>query len=214
MKFVLISILLLSMGCSLKNTEDNSYSELKEIRGGRVGEFKGYEALNLYIIDHFFDLEVEVSRSFHLGVFIGAYRDLNGIATILGGFSGDGVENDFRNGKPNGMNTAVWKLAVKRFVYNLVDCASPDDRKRGHYKISRHLRDLIVKTCQWPQVEKPYLTDLWTLLMGYQAPKSERDAWMALYLDVDSPFKEETGEDTLRAMIMTIMLNPYFMLNQ
>lgn len=79
----------LTAGCS----RSDQASETKA-GGNRVGEYRGYGAINQIIRTRFFESK-DSSQSFFLGRYVDMYSDaFEGLPVLLGGFSGEGLQND------------------------------------------------------------------------------------------------------------------------
>jgi hypothetical protein len=75
----------------------------------------------------------------------------------------------------------------------------------------------LKKACSWPQISAKNdqsLQEIWLAVMGYDAPESEFLVWKDFFLNANSDYAHATGQEVLRAMIASILLNPFFLLEQ
>ncbi len=56
------------------------------------------------------------------------YSDaFEGLPVLLGGFSGEGLQNDFRNGTPNAMNILLWQIVLSKFAGDVATSCGTDN---------------------------------------------------------------------------------------
>lgn len=206
---------ILTAGCS----RSDQGSETKA-GGNRVGEYRGYVAINQIIRTRFFESK-DLSNSFFLGRYVGSYSDtFEGLPILLGGFSGEGLHNDFRNGTPNGMNILLWQIVLSKFADDVAASCGTDNNPvyLGYsysFKYNSQLAARLKPLCTWPSAtakEEDNLLQLWLSVMSFDAPKEEYEAWRDFFLASTSPFANGSNKDVLKAMLRAMLLNPYFLL--
>lgn len=193
----------LAGGCGPREVADVS---LAMSAGVPIGQFRGYEATSQILRQRLLDQDDPKSDAFELGAFLGT-TDPQSLPALLGGFSGDGIDNAYRNGVPNAMNTAVWYLVAQRVAGQMVAyCGdAPDQKFAGDYRLDPALFELVRRICA--AATPADLSAFWDRLMGAFAPDSERDAWLAF-------LATQPLGGIVRTATMTVLLDPYFLLNQ
>lgn len=129
----------------------------------------------------------------------------------------------FENGVPNELNSMLWDQLFKQFATDLAYLCR-DDQNTLPERASETLKRLrpeitatLKKACSWPQASAKnelYLQEIWLAVMRYDAPESEFLAWKDYFLNANSGYTDATGREVLRAMIASILLNPFFLFEQ
>jgi hypothetical protein len=68
--------------------------------------------------------------------------------------------------------------------------------------------------CTWPSGEarsEEVMIAFWLAMMGYNAPKSEYEAWRDF---VRKTYAQNKPQEVVSAMTLAIMLNPHFLLQR
>ena len=175
-----------------------------------IGEWKGYERINKIFSDRLLDQSEPKNAIFKIGKFVGASRKSTGLPQLLGSYSGHGVENEFRNAKPNGLNTTIWMMAFKNISQDMVRCETPHSRERGLYVLQQSLTDTLAQLCQNPS-DPVFLEKLWIQVMGFDAPREEMRIWIDYFTKAPN---SSSKERKVRSSLYAIFLNPYFLLNR
>jgi hypothetical protein len=206
---VSFSLLLLSAGC----TRDSESSTIK-VAGGRVGQFKGHDAINRILVARLFQGS---SGDFGLSRYL-SYQ--SSLPPLMGGYSEIGLTNDFRNGTPNALNMLLWQIAFAGLSEDLANaCISPTLMSEGigGNRFNDSFAGRLKALCSWPSPEvknETNLLNLWWAVQGFDAPREEFVAWRDFFLNSESPFAQASSRETLIAMFKTMFLNPYFLLEQ
>lgn len=208
--------LLMATVPACRESESESLSQLKA-GGNRVGEYKGHVAINQIIQTRFLEPGV-TSRSFAIGRYLDDYiNESTSLSALLGRFSGEASTNEFRNGRPNSLNMLLWQIALSKLATEVAlscrDANAPQNL--GLYPYNASFAARLKPLCSWPSPEakqEAKLLDLWQAVMGFDAPKQEFDAWRDYFLAPTSPFANASRDDSLKAMIRSMLLSPYFLL--
>jgi hypothetical protein len=148
---------------------------------------------------------------FDLSVYLGegdvAERPLT---RLLGAYDGVGLDNAYRNGRPNAANMALWHLVSTELARELG--ATCDAGATPRWTLAQPAAAALAALCSWPSPaarSDAALDALWDVLVRYDAPPSERDAWKAFARD---PALTATGGAAVEALVTAILLNPYLLL--
>jgi hypothetical protein len=186
--------------------------------GNRVGEYRGYVEINQTLRTRLLESGT-ASYWFSLGRYIGENSDrFDGLPVLLGGFSGEATNNDFRNGNPNAMNMLLWQIALSGLAGDVAGSCGTNNNplKLGFaYKYNDQFAARLKKLCAWPAVEaktEDNLLKLWLSVMSFDAPKQEYEAWRDFFLASSSPFANSPSKDAVKAMMRAMLLSPYFLL--
>jgi hypothetical protein len=203
----ILPILLLFAACTRSSETSNV-----TLAGGRVGQFKGVVAIQEVIRTRILS---SGSASFNLGPYL-AHED--SLISLLGGYSDVGLRNDFRNGTPNSLNMFLWNITMSMLASDIA-------RSCGTIRLAvmrsqvfdyndsfaKHLNAL----CSWPNSQaknETNLRNLWIAVQGFDAPKEEFEAWRDFFLSPQSPYADKPNEESMAAMLKTMFLSPYFLL--
>ena len=176
-------------------------------------KFHGYLAMESRLNDRLADPENPLA----LTIFLAGYRAnfVPPLGQLLGYQAGDGLEADFRNGDPNGVNMLLWQLVFNGVANDLASlCSNPESLSLG-WQAQGNLRELIQdRLCEWPDPvarNQEALVALWLEIMHYDAPPSEFFAFVDFFLSPD--YESATAEEFIHDATMAIFLNPYFLLH-
>ncbi len=137
------------------------------------------------------------------------FMPADGLDDLVGTWSGFGAEHHFQNGQPNAINMVLLRLAFSGFAKSLASsCKSPQ------ILVNERFYDTLEALCTWPSDQArsdDILTAFWLSMMGYDAPQSEYTAWRDF---VRATYAKKTAKETIEAMTLALMLNPYFLLEQ
>ncbi len=171
-------------------------------------QFWGYEAINSVLKERLF---IENTK-FSFGSFVGSPE----LGKLLGYYSGDGVEDGFRNGDPNPTNMALWNLgftSLATWMSQVCDETQPDDA------VFKELQADVVSSlqalCSWPADgarNEANLARIWEILIGYETPESEYLAWTNYLLS--NEYANEKGKVVLQEALTMAWLNPHFLLRR
>jgi hypothetical protein len=130
-----------------------------------------------------------------------------GLETLAGSWLPQGAEHSFQNGEPNAVNMVLIRLTFFRFAQNLAkSCES------AQFPLNDNFYDTLEALCAWPSAEArndKIMQDFWLSLMGYNAVESEYVAWRDFIL---RDFGGKSARESIEAMTLSLMLNPYFLL--
>jgi|GEM_PF-2688283 len=133
-----------------------------------------------------------------------------GLEVLLGTWNNFGSEHTFQNGTPNPVNMLILNVTLTRFSQRIgASCHST--QLLFNQRFQRSLQQL----CQWPSQDATAdakLREFWILMMGYSAPESEYSVWKEFFLT--SKYRQLPAAETISAMSLAIVMNPYFLLHR
>lgn len=130
-----------------------------------------------------------------------------GLETLTGTWQPQGSEHTFQNGEPNAVNMVLIRLAFSRFAQNLAGSC-----QTAYFSLNDDFYDALEALCAWPSADArsdEVLQDFWLYLMGYSAAESEYIAWRGFIL---REYGGKPARETIEAMTLSLMLNPYFLM--
>lgn len=132
-----------------------------------------------------------------------------GLLNLLGAWTEFGSKHVFANGLPNSVNMLIWYTTLSGFAKDLGASCETSQRLRLTPEFTRTLQ-LI---CLWPAdaaKSEAAMQAFWLALMGYTAPEEEFQAWRTFFLT--SSYKDKASAETVAAMALAILMNPYLLL--
>lgn len=130
-----------------------------------------------------------------------------GLQSLTGAWLPKGAGNSFQNGEPNAVNMALLRLVFSRFANSLArSCDSAE------YSFNDRFYDTLEALCAWPSEDaqsEEVMLDFWLFLMGYNAEQSEYLAWREF---IRTSYGDKSPGESIEAMTLALMLNPYFLL--
>ena len=138
------------------------------------------------------------------------YLPAPGLDDLVGTWSTFGSEHSFQNGTPNALSMVIWHVTLANLARNLGDwCVSPPLMFEDRFAAT------LRRLCGWPAPDASNdatLEAFWLSLMGPAAPRAEFVAWRDFFRN--SSYRDRSARETVSAMALAIMLNPYFLLNR
>jgi hypothetical protein len=130
-----------------------------------------------------------------------------GLETLTGTWQPQGSEHSFQNGEPNAVNMVLMRLTFSRFAQSLSrSCES------AQYPLNDYFYDSLEALCAWPSEEArsdDVMQDFWLYLMGYNAAESEYTEWRDF---IRREYGDKPASEAIEAMTLSLMLNPYFLI--
>ncbi len=205
-KALLIASFVAAGASSCQTSRKNKGSTTKSV-GVPVGQFRGYQRINALIKSRMIE-PGEQSRGFDLsGRFLGSYD----LALLMGSFTDASGKQSYVNGDPNVVSMTLWDTALTGFAGMMsgycVDAPSS-------YGLNVRGVQAIKSACTaWPNgVTDAQLHELWSWVMSFDAPESAESDWKAAILDPASPIRQLPAKDGVAAVMRTIFMNPWFLL--
>jgi len=131
-----------------------------------------------------------------------------GLDDLVGTWSTFGSEHSFQNGSPNALSMVIWHVTLTNLARSIGQwCEAPPLMFENSFAVA------LRRLCGWPgsaAKDETALEAFWLSLMGHAAPRSEFLAWRAFFLT--SSYRDKPARETIPAMALAIMLNPYFLL--
>ena len=192
--------------------------------GGRVGQFRGYELINLQLSARLLDPTILQNRYFEFSRFFAeSYPLPGGLASLLGGYSGSGTTDDFRNGTPNGVNMLLWHLGFFSLAQDLGQvCTSGSPEITTHvpgginYQLDAPVFSALHAICdaghdQTAQVAA--LQAVWMAVHSYDLPEEEMQAFSAFFSG-DADYLAAAPAAQIGMAVNGVFLNPLFLLGR
>jgi hypothetical protein len=207
------------VGCSQISRKPKETTSHLNVGGNRVGQFSGIFSINQKLQTRLLE-STQANQNFHAGIYLNPSRQyrVEGLENLLGAFEGEGINQGFRNGNPNAMNMLLWQIIGFGFANDMAASCSNQmvpEYFNNRYKFKIDFAKRFNVMCRWPDPEvknESTLLDFWLAFISYDAPKAEFDAWRDLFLDPASPFAQVSPDVAISAMVRTMFLNPYFIL--
>ena len=225
----LLFICLTLAGCKSR-TSPQAESSLEAV-GKRQGQLRGY----LEIEEHFRQrlIAPEEAKSFTLDFMVDSYsgtsndeRLIGGNLRFLGIVVGDGFKRHYENIDPNAINMMLWYSGVNNLVRAVIgNCRdsikpSPGDSfssstSYGYSYLPQMNKNLCEHLARIYHLTTPPSDDallkLWEMLMPYDVPEAEYIAW-ANFVKSEPNLIQATRYNYLHAMLVSMLFNPYFLL--
>ena len=167
----------------------------------QAAQYKGAQAASQEITDRL----MATGARFSLATYVPEAQ----LLTMLGTWVGFQTERVFQYGLPNPASALVWYFGCTDFAQTIGNaCVNPNA-----IKLNQQFKGILARTCRWPEADAKSddaMMDFWFAMMGYEAPESEFEAWRDFFHS--SSYKDRSGEETVRAMSLAILMNPYFLL--
>lgn len=194
---------LLALSCKHRGNDSELHSG-----GRRIGSFKGLATVQmtikgrLYLPSTFFDLKS----------FLGDYSD-EGLTTLLGAYDGRSGSSSLQNAAPNAVNTMLWQIVMDGAASQIAEYACVNN----YPLLDTHFEQVANKVCKWPSGaddRAQTLREFWLDLMRYDAPQAEMEAWVAQMTAPSGTVDTLKGEILVKELTQSILMNPYFLLEQ
>ena len=173
------------------------------------GQYRGYYAVERHIQSTV--LDAAVARDFRLSRYVA--DDHDSIYPLMGAYQSENGTTTFINGDPNNMNFVIWHVAISSLARDVSRLC----RTQIGTGLSQEIKDILLHLCQWPENyarDEVWLQRLWLQVMGYRAPESEMQSFVSYFLSEDMPYYQSDAEEVIEAMMVAIMLNPYYLLER
>ena len=186
--------------CSPKQGGDSG-SALK-VAGRQVGGFKGLSQIQVLVNDRLFKSQNHFNMSQLLG------PELN---ALLGAFSDVPTTSQFEAAAPNPVNTLLWDILMDQTATSIASEVRETD---GGTSLDDSFQSTLKQLVAAPQGKDSSedLRDLWHEFMRYDAPESERDIWVAAMTAPESDWQANEGRARTRAILQSLLMHPYFLL--
>lgn len=191
-RFVWILVLCLMAACGQKS---ESPSELMA-EGRQIGSFRGLVQIERLINDRLYRADRPLMINGILG------QDLN---FLLGSFTGGTGISQREGANPNPVNVLLWEILMDDTAQMIVGGIKAEELDESFQSAAKELFALNREDDASDE-----LRDFWHIFMRYDAPETEREAWVAAMQSSGSDFKTE--ENPKRSVLQSLLLHPYFLL--
>ena len=173
------------------------------------GEYRGYEAVNTILAERL----ISPDSPFGLAVYLGEpiQRIDNSLRDLLGTYNGSVLGSKFRNGKANPVSILLWYTAFEGLARDIVSRC--EGEAKSSQKFSERFVQSLMPLCNWPSGDSKSDSTLfafWVSLMDFDAPEEEFLAWKAYFTSSESSLYKEV----ISAMVISIFMNPHFLLKK
>ena len=210
-RFSIFTLIFLTFVSCRKQSETLSHVKAS---GNTVGNYKGIDRISKVLSSRI----SSTSKPFRLQNY--TTPDLR---AMLGTYTSNRGNVIFESGIPNPMNSMLWELIFNSVAEDISSLCLPDKTNRtpransSIESLNPEVYSNLERICAWPNPlakNEALMMQIWFSVMGYDAPEAEFSAWKGYFLSSDSVFVNKSGQETLAAMLATILLNPYFLLEQ
>ena len=166
--------------------------------------FRSYSESNRILRQRLF----EPNARFQLDAYLGQSYSESGsnLLDLLGTYEGDDLASKFKYGSPNSANMLIWHILMASLARDVSrQCAA------NSMDLRKDFMSAVSSACKWPSAaarSSEALENLWTLVMGYDAPESEFLIWKDFILAA----RFASSEEAVFSMMLSITCNPYFLL--
>ncbi len=171
------------------------------------GQFYGYTKTNQRLRNRLFPADSRFSLRRYLG------GEDTQLTELLGYSAGNGLNQDFRSGRPNAVNMTIWYIALQGLADELATFCY---RNETEFPATSFLRPEAESDfqpiCAWPAPEAKTETSLlkfWHRLLAFDAPRSEFEAWSTF---VSKEFADTDVHEALPKMVLAALYNPHFLI--
>lgn len=212
-----VFVVSLLLGLSSCNNQAPLSSTTKAPHGNAIGGYKGYNAINA-------DLNQRVFKNVDIIIFLqpsAPLQEIGPLSSLLGSFSGQGSGNKFTNGTPNATNMLLWNLLMTNLAKHIGEQCDHVRNKTTAYiggqaiELQPIFKNILSFLCPMGKETNAPILDLsqtfWLQVMGYQASYDEYQAWLQYVSDNKEGL---SGKDRVEAMMLSLLMNPYYLLEQ
>ena len=179
----------------------------------RSTRLKGFLEISAQISDR-----IIVNRNtFSLGSYLKleAFSFFDPVHLLMGGYTGFGVQREFKNGTPSAVSILLWRVTLLGFAHDLSRiCLGGEDSLAGvlgnlQPQFAADLKALCSANRD-PASSGEVASKVWVDLMAFDAPQEEAGIWTEFLASKE--MKNETPEDFVEASLTALFLNPYFLM--
>jgi len=200
--FILLGMSLMVVSCKHRGED----SELQS-GGRRVGSFKGLAAVQTTVKGRI----MLPTSYFDLAQFLGDSSD-DGLPALLGAYDGRPGSSSLQNATPNAVNTMLWQIVMDGASALIATKACS-----GGIELETHFKQVSKKICDWPtgaDDRAQTLREFWLNLMRYDAPQAEMEAWVSQMTASGGVVTTLQGQALVKDLTQSILMNPFFLLEQ
>jgi hypothetical protein len=210
----------------LMTVDATAYAQVQEDEiesGARIGQFRGYAAVNVLVMERLLDPVEQSNRYFELARFFGEQYIMDGgLWSLLGSYSGTGTTSDFRNGTPNGVNMLLWHLGFSSFsaamgkVCTNKSPAITPSPEIPQFVLSAPVFATMNALCDAgdnAERRAQALAAIWMAVHAYDLPEDEMQAYVAFF-NQDPAFLAATPAARLAMAMHGALVNPLFLLER
>lgn len=170
------------------------------VHAGDIGGYKGYVAIQ----DTFKYRALKPGTQFQMARYLDDDKNSSFVPLTLQ-----------RGLAPNPLTATSWFILFEGLAKDLAYVCSTEAGPAPVELISELRAEVLVmllSLCSWPNVTDQQLLDLWLTIVGYDAPSSEFESWLARFKQED--YRGGSPLAALQDMIQVALLNPYFLLER
>lgn len=212
---LIITALLFSLACGRSGDSDHgnhsdpdqpdAQEKVSKKKPENHGAYQGYYLTNDIIKERIIN-----DDTFDIAQYIADDGD-ESMALLLGGASGNGLENGIKNAQPNAVNTLLWYFVAAGVAYEAaLFCEDESNEVEFHAEFTNAL--LPICNSDPDKISNDDLNDLWTKVMRYDAPEAEQNAWRDFVRSDIQASRIQTRSSIIQEMVIAMLYNPHFLI--
>ncbi len=202
--------LLLMTGCTAPDEASSLHAG-----GSRIGLFKGIDAITEML--RIGTIHPDDRDNFDFRKIVDEGNVVDPLSPLLGAFVGGSGDSKMDNDEPHSISMMLWKGNFEKLAKIIaLNCQHPDAAsiKTNEIDVRLHPRfaAALLSSCASLNESTEVSDDIWNGVMGWEAPAAELEAWkIFLSLNRDA-INALSAEERLSMLLMSLFLNPYFLL--
>ncbi len=190
-------VLGLLIACGPRNGAEENASDLR-VAGRRVGGFKGLGEIEIILNERLSSAGNKIQMSYLLGPALNA---------LLGAFTEGTTTSQFEAAAPNPVNVLLWDILMEKTAGQISQFSTGNYLDEG---ITRAMGE--IEKSPVDADASTSLRDIWQVVMRYDAPESEREAWLTAIQQPDTDWRKAEGRYRTQAVLQSLFMHPYFLL--
>ena len=197
-----IIVLCLSSAC---RTTSKDQSDLM-VGGREVGGFKGLTTVEAILKGRLF----KDPNYFTMAGILDQSNMAGGLSDLLGAYNAANPKSKLENASPNAVNVLLWKILMTEVAKSLAtfSCFSDTQLEMHFAEAAKHFCTEDIAASE----RSILLQRLWLAIMRYDAPRAEMDQWIDEIQKDDSIINNADRHFRLKNLYLSILMNPYFLL--
>lgn len=206
---------LLSVGfVACQSRKKVATSQIKN-SGIPVGNLKGYQKINGIVKSRL--VATSQSQYFDLaGTYLGSFGSEqfpSDLAILMGSFTNSEGGRSYVNGEPNTVNVTLWDsvlLSLSKDMSSHCDGQAPV----AYYRFKDSIKTTLKSMCDgWPNsITEENLQALWFVVMSYDASDAAAKDWKISIMEGAPELSKLPPKEGVSALLRTIFMNPWFLL--
>lgn len=223
MKRMTVATLVLFLSSAMASCKQRGDSSEVRSAGRRVGSFKDLAAVETTVKSR-----IVPDSFFSLARFLD-HNGEDGLRPLLGGYDGRLGSSSLQNASPNAVNTMLWQIVMEGAATYVASNVCEDTPRQSTLTVTaedgtpdssgleRHFQQVAKAICDWPAGGEDHgktLREFWLDMMRYDAPQAEMEDWVSQVTSADGPISQLKGEALVKDLVQSILMHPFFLLEQ